>query len=269
MDSLIEEVGPFGKFQKIVLLVTGALTAVVAMVFYVIIFNTAEPHLSCYLKNNSTISSNTEVVTKDLKCNMWNNYSLSMQQSTQSPYECSFDRQHYESTIINDWGLVCDKQHLASITITIFLIGNISAFLSGIIADKYGRKMASIIFIVLFCIFSVIFCLLMNNFAIFYLSVSTRYIIYNVYQLISGILTCCFQMSVYVHGIEFTCDDYHILFGNMYSYFYIAGEALVMISYYLYRDWIVSNWFITIFTIVFLVPYCLFIPESPRFVLFF
>lgn len=131
MDSLVEEVGPYGKFQKCILLITGAITAVASMVFYVTIFNTAEPHLSCYLKSNSTIFSNAEV-TKELKCNMWNNYSLSIEQSTESPYECSFDLEHYETTIINDWGLVCEKQHLAGLTQTIFLIGNISAFLSGL-----------------------------------------------------------------------------------------------------------------------------------------
>ncbi len=134
----------------------------------------------------------------------------------------------------------------------------------GIISDRFGRKKATIIFLGLFSIFSIIFSVLMENYPIFSLSISSRYIIYCIFQLLSGILSCCIQISVYVHLIEFTSDDYHILVSNVTSYFYIGGEIFVLVIFYFTRSWTITNWHITIFSVVTIIPFCLFIPESPR-----
>lgn len=128
MESLIVEVGAFGRFQKFSLFLLGTIAMTVAMVFYVTIFNTAEPDLNCYYKNKDAVNSSD---TKLDTCFMWNNYSSSIELSEQTPFSCEFDNTYYENTIINDWELVCDKLHLAGLTQTIFLIGNISGFLSG------------------------------------------------------------------------------------------------------------------------------------------
>ena len=129
MDSLIEEVGAYGRFQKFALFLLGTISMIASMVFYVTIFSTAEPDLYCFhsAQNKSTVLNSTVEET----CKVWKNYSESMEMSMSSPYSCEFDKTYYEHTIINDWGLVCDKQHLAGLTQTIFLIGNISAFISG------------------------------------------------------------------------------------------------------------------------------------------
>ena len=51
---------------------------------------------------------------------MWNkhNYYKDLKSSI-NPYQCEFDKKYYGLTIINEWGLVCDKQHLAGLTQTI------------------------------------------------------------------------------------------------------------------------------------------------------
>jgi hypothetical protein len=127
MDSLIVEVGEFGRFQKFSLFLLGTIAMTVAMSFYVTIFNTAEPDLNCYYNNPQLSSNDTKLAT----CQMWNNYTNSIKQSETSIFTCEFDKTYYTSTIINDWELVCDKLHFAGLTQTIFLIGNISGFLSG------------------------------------------------------------------------------------------------------------------------------------------
>ncbi len=131
-------------------------------------------------------------------------------------------------------------------------------------ADRFGRKKATVIFLGLFSIFSVVFNILMENYPPFWLSIWQRYVIYCIFQLLSGILSCCLQISLYVHLIEFTTDDYHILVSNVTSYFYIGGEIFVLVVFYFSRSWTVTNWYITIFSVVTLIPFCLFIPESPR-----
>jgi MFS family permease len=132
------------------------------------------------------------------------------------------------------------------------------------VADRFGRKKATVIFLGLFSIFSVVFNILMENYPPFWLSIWQRYVIYCIFQLLSGILSCCLQISLYVHLIEFTTDDYHILVSNVTSYFYIGGEIFVLVVFYFSRSWTVTNWYITIFSVVTLIPFCLFIPESPR-----
>lgn len=233
---------------------------IASMTFYVTIFNVAEPTLNCSQKVNNIEAQNSSKLRLET-CDMWNNYSADKEASR---YTCEFETIYYEKTIINEWGLICDKTHLAAITQTIFLIGNISAFLSGIVSDKFGRKKASIIFLGLFAFFSVIFNILMENYELIALSIWNRYIIYNIFQLISGILSCCLQVSIYVHLIELTTDEYHILVSNVTSYLYIIGEIFVLVVYYFTRSWIATNWFITIFAVVTLVPFCIFTPESPR-----
>lgn len=134
---------------------------------------------------------------------------------------------------------------------------------SGFVSDKYGRKKASIIFLGLFIVFSFLFSILMMDFEILKLTVWSRYTIYTTFQLISGVLSCCFQVTLFVHTIEFTTEDYHVIIGNVTSYLYIGGEILILIAYYISRNWIVTNWFISIFALVGIIPYILLIPESP------
>lgn len=133
----------------------------------------------------------------------------------------------------------------------------------GLVSDKYGRKKASIIFLGLFIVFSFLFNILMMDLGIFKLTVWNRYTIYTTFQLISGVLSCCFQVTLFVHTIEFTTEDYHVIIGNVTSYLYICGEILILIAYYISRNWIVTNWFISIFALVGIIPYVLLIPESP------
>ena len=61
MDNIIKEVGPFGLFQKISLTLIGCITSLVAMTFYITIFNTSDPALVCNFlnqtKTNETIDT--------------------------------------------------------------------------------------------------------------------------------------------------------------------------------------------------------------------
>lgn len=265
MDSLIEEAGANGRFQKISLIFMSAIQMIASMTFFVTIFNVAEPTLTCRpLHHLNSTTNDKSPSTNETTCAMWTNHSSSQDLGQPSPYICEFDKIYYDKTIINEWGLLCDKQNLAAVTQTIFLIGNIAAFLSGIVSDKFGRKRATVIFLGLFSFFSIIFGIIMDNHEPFWLSVWNRYVIYCIFQLLSGILSCCLQISIYVHLIELTTDDYHIMVSNVTSYFYIGGQIFVLVVFYFTRSWTVTNWYVTIFSVVSLVPFCLLIPESPR-----
>ena len=50
MDSILESIGPFGLYQKILLFLIGSLSALVSMNMYAGMFTAGEPSLECKLK---------------------------------------------------------------------------------------------------------------------------------------------------------------------------------------------------------------------------
>ena len=101
------------------------------------------------------------------------------------------------------------------------------------------------------------------------LSDSSRFIIYNIYQLLIGILTVCFQNIVLVLLVELTTDEHHMSFTIIITYFYILAEIIVMVAFYISKNWLVTNFFITIFSVFILVLFMIFTPESPRWLIEF
>ena len=142
----MDEFEQIDGLQKTTLLIFGTISMISSLSLYMTVFNTAEPKLTC----QSVYSSNEQFKL----CDMWNNYTSSLTNNQKSNYTCRFDDKYYGSTIINDWELVCDKQYLAALSQSFYLCGFISSFVSGILSDKYGRKRATSIFVVLFLISS-------------------------------------------------------------------------------------------------------------------
>ena len=264
MDALLESAGAFKRFQKTRLLVLGLTISLSAMCFYVTIFNTSEPKLFCFEANRLNLEVSFSNQTSERTCDMWNNFTSSKRLNQKTSYECEFEKKDYGRTIITDLELVCDKQHLSSLTQTIFLIGSISAFVGGILSDKLGRKKAIIFFICLQICSSVVANVLLTDYGFFNMSISTKFIIYCIQQFISGIVVFCLYNSVYVLIIELTTDDYHTLVSNVSIYFYVIGEIWILLAYYFTKHWIYTNWVIVLYALFVLILFSFFVPESPR-----
>ena len=60
MEKIIESVSPFGKFQKLVLILIGFASSLTAMVVFSSVFTAARPKFSCYRidDTNQTITEN-------------------------------------------------------------------------------------------------------------------------------------------------------------------------------------------------------------------
>lgn len=253
MNKIIEEVGPYGLFQKLSLLSIGSITLLVSMMFYVTIFNTSEPALICKNLNNNEII-NGSVNT----CLAWSNYSLHKNRN----YSCEFSTEQYGTSIVNDWKLVCEKSYLVGLTQTFYLMGGVCGFVSGHISDKYGRKKATVILLIMFQIVITIFNILSSDWLLG-LSISTKLIIYNIFQFLNGGLSICIFNSSYVLLVELTTCNYHTLFSNINIYFYVIGEVVVMAFYYFSRNWMITNYFISIYSLIVIIIFSLFVPESP------
>jgi MFS family permease len=172
---------------------------------------------------------------------------------------------------------------LRELSQTIYLIGSLSAFFSGLAGDKFGRKRATLVFVGAYAFINIVGQLLMTDYSIFFssaangaaLSADVRYVIYCLVQFFGGILAFSMFSSSYVLLIELTTDDYHTRFSNINIYFYVLGELMILVAYFFSRNWHITSWFIHIFSLLLFILLARVLPESPRlvkhliFVLFF
>lgn len=118
----------FGRYQKLILLLIGAMSMLSAMAVFSLVFTDANPGLICN-KINETIN------LEENTCDIWKEHS-----TNNTIYECKYDTQNYGQTIVTEWDLICSKEYMAALTQTIFLAGTFSAILFGYLSDTYGRK---------------------------------------------------------------------------------------------------------------------------------
>lgn len=88
MDMLIEPTGSFGRFQKINLGIVGCITMLSAMYYNLIIINYFEPDIKCNVKNGYANSSFMDNKRQFSTCDMWDDYSQSINTNTHSPFIC-------------------------------------------------------------------------------------------------------------------------------------------------------------------------------------
>ena len=260
MESIFESIKPFGRFQKINTSILACISMISAMHFFVQIFNMAEPKLHCRSKENSTAAKNIST------CEMWKNYTSS--KNNPSPYECEFRDEYYNLTIINSWGLVCEKQALVFRSQTIFFVGSICTFFNGFITDKFGRKRTCTVLLALISAFNILYqVVVVDSSTIFFfdISVETKFILYCVYQFFAGLIVYSLYATAYVMAVEFTTDNHHTKVANLILLAFVLGEVFLLIVFYLTRNWILTNWFITVCTLLTCLIFIFFVHESPRY----
>ncbi len=246
MDSLIESVGSFGRFQRAALFIIGLISAISSTLIYGTVFIVAEPDLICP-------GSNSEKTT----CQIW-----SQNQSANS--NCSFDTTYYGTTIVTEWGLICDDQYKAGFTVTLQILGSILGFFGGTFGDTFGRRRGVLLFSTLLTITTFLTQFLLTDWSFFpHLSIGAKYWTYSISQFAIGLLVNGLYGTAYVLLMELTTDENHTIFTNINSYFYVIGQLLVFIVYYVSKSWHFTNWFIAFNSLLILVMVYFLLPESP------
>merc|ERR1711970_1497061 len=68
-----------------------------------------------------------------------------------------FDRSEVEETIVERWGLVCDKAGLENVAQSVFFTGCLfGVFLAGLMADLMGRKVVCVVLVIIFLVSGVL-----------------------------------------------------------------------------------------------------------------
>lgn len=237
-----------------VIAIVGLVSALSSACIYATIFIAAEPDFYCFssasgnesLKeavniNNSSASARR--LSLDESCEQWAN------ESTES--RCEFDKTYYDRTIITEWHLICDQHYKASLTQTIHILGSIFGVCSGVLGDRFGRRDSVLVFSCLLALTLLLSQLLLSfDSSLPVLGANdTKYIIYSASQFLIGFLVNCLYCTAYVLLMEFTTENFRTKIANLNSYIYVLGELIVLVVYYVSRNWHVLNWFIGLYSL--------------------
>ena len=266
MDEIFETVGACGKFQYKAVVLIGLISALSSACMYATIFIAAEPELKCvghslaqhnaasalnrHNQTNRTQLWSGEHLDADAHCRIWSLLNKDAAagsdyhdiEQIRSEFTCHFDKTYYDKTIINDWGLICDKSYMASLTQTVHIFGSIFGFFGGILGDIYGRRRSVLFFFVLLTLTLIVSQTLMQDEVV--QSVHVKYVIYSISQFLIGFLVNCLYCTAYVLLLEFTSERYRNFIANVNSYIYVLGEFFVLAVYYFFPDWHVLSRYI-------------------------
>ncbi|MED6254426.1 hypothetical protein ATANTOWER_026092 [Ataeniobius toweri] len=161
----------------------------------------------------------------------------------------------YESTVVTDFDLVCEKSNMAEVTQTIFMTGMLAgSFIFGPVADSYGRRRTTQVPVVLIIIFVIV------------AGVSPNVHVYNVSQFIVGAAVGGYRMNSIVLATEWIGITKRSLASCVSQVFGSFGQCAIAGLIYVVRDWRKTQYIMAgAEALVFL--YIWWIPESARWLL--
>jgi OCT family organic cation transporter-like MFS transporter 4/5 len=250
MNTIIENLNPYGRYQKFMLFIIGIPSALSAITIYSTIFTAAEPGFFCENNDNTlSLKNNSEEL-----CKIWSNTSID--------YNCYFEDEYYGDTIISDLVLICDRKFLASLTQTFYFTGQFSGLFAGYFGDKYGRKRASFILMCLLSVTMILTQILLLD--VVKLNITGKYVIYSIEQFLIGAFVNSLYSSAYVLLLESTTSIYNTLFSNIMLTYYVLGELIILLLAYFIRDWQIINLIIAGLTTISTIVFYFLADESPK-----
>lgn len=285
-ENVLKEVGHFGRYQKVRLVLLSAPILITVLHLYIQVFAAGKSDHWCRSwKNEDCRDLNlTQKECEDIKKDI----SIPLKQGTSNQTENEFeqcvkynvtrldfkeaiagkvtlidkipcddgwvhDRSVFPSTIIIDFELVCGRSYLPNIVQSVYFVGYLvgsSAF--GVAADMFGRRNA-----LLFCyttggLFGLITVFSSNV----WMYLILRFCIATV---LKGTGLCCFVLVT-----ELVAPSKRVFVGNFMWLFFAAGYTVLAGSAKLIPNWRILQLVLTLPFIPLLIITYFFVPESPR-----
>ncbi|XP_040573548.1 organic cation transporter protein [Lepeophtheirus salmonis] len=163
--------------------------------------------------------------------------------------------QGVRSSISMDSGWVCEHAYIGTLVGASYMIGMlIGSFVLGIFSDKYGRRLALIVSILLVSIPSIIASFAHNIYMFIFLRILTG---------MGGI--GCFMVS-FVLVVEYVSLEYTLLIGIAIEIPFAIGELILGLEAYFVREWVHLQ-LVAYTPLIALLGLWFIIPESPRWLL--
>ncbi|XP_071754948.1 solute carrier family 22 member 4-like [Centroberyx gerrardi] len=167
-----------------------------------------------------------------------------------------FSSERYSSTIVTEWSLVCDDGWKAPFTVTIFFFGVLfGSFISGIISDRYGRRLIFFLTMAVQTVFSLLQAFV-NSWEMF----CVLYFIVGMGQIANY---CC----AFILGSELLTKKARISFAAVgVAFSYALGYTILPLFAFYIRSW---RWLLVALSLpgLLYIPLWWYLPESPRWLL--
>ncbi|XP_037914472.1 organic cation transporter protein isoform X1 [Hermetia illucens] len=281
-DLVLEEIGEFGQYQRInyFLICLPVLFASANSLSYV--FTAGIPNYRCFIPNcdnpdrprynepwvNNSAPGVTDIngVYVPQQCRRYiqriGNYSISNDTCPHSMFyneiesckEWVFDEN--ERTIVQDWNVTCfENQWKLAFVGTMHFAGLIvGTASSGVLADKYGRKI----------IFTV--CIIFMSITGVLQGLAWDYGSFLIFAFLNAVGTSGVYPLAFILAVEMVGPKKREMSSVLLNYFYALGEAAVGLVAWLSRDWQILQFVLSAPPILFAFYYWI-IPESVRWLL--
>lgn len=166
-----------------------------------------------------------------------------------------YDYSKYESSIVIEWNIVCNRAYLTAIGDAIFMLGVlVGSIVFGDLSDRCGRRIIFFISLVIQVVFGVL------------VSIAPEFWSYSIFRFVVGSTTSGVFLVAYVIAMEMVGPVDRLIAGVVCQMFFSCGYMLVALFAYFIHDWRYLQVALTLPGAVFFC-YWWFIPESARWLL--
>ncbi|XP_005098990.1 solute carrier family 22 member 5 [Aplysia californica] len=261
LEKFVAEVGGCGQFQVFLSVAVYTIKIVASWSMMFMTFGTYNPGWTCEgpSENNTdvisgkgktrnvTALSGTTSASTSIVYNL-SSYEENVCQGLQSCSDIRFEPE--SSTIVTEWDLICDRQWLGSLTISIQMVGvTIGSLVTGQMAERFGRKSIMYLWVGL--------GVLLNGLAVF----SVSWEMYVVFRFFIGITVGGNLSTSQVYALEFVTGKWRMFLTGLPTW--NLGSLLFGICVFILKDW--RHVHITATVVSFLAFLTVFwVPESLR-----
>nr|XP_026494449.1 organic cation transporter 1-like [Vanessa tameamea] len=174
------------------------------------------------------------------------------QEPTNCPHGWMFSTEHYKSTLVTEFSLVCDKDWLPRTSNTLFWVGSIFGNLFfGWFSDRYGRRPTILLMILLEVPLAIA------------ASFPGNYWTYIALRVAGGLFFPALYQLPFILALELMPPARRTYTGIVVGMLFASGMCLLALLAYLLRDWYYLS-LATSLPFILLFGYYWLIPESPR-----
>lgn len=241
IENVLNKVGSFGIYQKLLLLAGGVSIVPFAMPNYIMYFAAQEPSWKC-VANSSVCLHNGTLPSDHIG-------------------RCLLPRDQWEYvgaeelSVVSRYDLVCDSKWWIPLTSTLFFLGYAIGSISlGWLADKIGRK--KVVYVSSGCALSIGLCI----------AFSPNIYVFCIFRMLTGIFKGGITTNFMVLVCEFL-DNKHRPFSVLFIWgFNVLGSVVLALTAYFVREW---KYLFIWTTAPYFLLFCFYpvVPESVRWLL--
>ncbi|XP_051869525.1 solute carrier family 22 member 5-like [Pristis pectinata] len=167
-----------------------------------------------------------------------------------------YSKEQYISTIVSEWDLVCNDNWKEPFTVSMYFMGVlVGSFSSGILSDRFGRKVVMFGTMAMQVAFGVL------------ITFSPNWEIFCLINFLKGIGEISNFVAAFVLGSELLAKSYRVAYSTVgIGIFYALGYMFLPFVAYFIRGWRMLILTLALSSLLYL-PLWWFIPESPRWLL--